>query len=133
MVYTASIALNCLAKLANEELTSLLFKEVLPLFNCSKSVLRKKTCVLSYKLVLNCSESAPTLVPYLADRLKDPSPNVQISAVTTILRISLINPTLFLVTIPTLFDILCKSKSNWLKIKLIKLLSELYKVEPRLE
>ena len=42
------------------------------------------------------------------------------------------NPSLFLVTIPTLFDMMCSTKSNWLLIKLIKLLTEMYKVEPRL-
>ena len=43
----------------------------------------------------------------------------------------MINPTLFLVTIPTLFKML-DTRSNWLLIKLIKLLAELSKAEPRL-
>ena len=72
------------------------------------------------------------MVPYLADRLKDPVCSVQIAAVSSILRISMINPKLFLVTIPTLFEILCSTKSNWLIIKLLKVLTELYKVEVRL-
>ena len=67
--FAASIAINCLSKLCNEELATVLYMETLPLFNCSKSFLRKKTCVLSYKLVLHSSDSIEKLVPYLADRL----------------------------------------------------------------
>lgn len=44
----------------------------------------------------------------------------------------MVNPKLFLVTIPVLFQLLCETASNWLIIKLLKLLTELYKVEPRL-
>ena len=33
--FGASLALNCLSKLCNEELAQLLYMEVLPLFNCS--------------------------------------------------------------------------------------------------
>ena len=70
--FGASLALNCLSKLCNEELAQLLYMEILPLFNCSQPYLRKKTCILSYKLVLHCPESTVKLVPYLADRLQDP-------------------------------------------------------------
>ena len=82
--FSASIALNCLAKLCNEELSTVLYMETLPLFNCSKPFLRKKTCILSYKLVLHSTDAVDKLVPYLADRLQDPSISVKISAVTAI-------------------------------------------------
>ena len=51
---------------------------------------------------------------------------------TAILKITMINPSLFLVTIPTLFEMMVKTKSNWLLIKLIKLLTEMTKAEQRL-
>ena len=105
--------------------------EVLPLFNCSQPYLRKKTCILSYKLVLHCPDAIQKLVPYLADRLQDPDQSVQISAVTSIQKITMINPKLFLVTIPTLFEMM-KTRSNWLLIRLIKVLCEMSKVESRL-
>ena len=106
--------------------------ETLPLFNCSKPFLRKKTCILSYKLVLHCTDSIDKLVPYLADRLQDPSMSVRISAVTAIQKITSINPRLFLITIPALFELMVGTKSNWLLIKLIKLLTEMCKAEERL-
>ena len=70
-------------------------------------------------------------MPYLADRLEDPELSVQISAVTAIQKISMINPRLFLVTIPKLFQMM-STKSNWLLIRLVKLLCEMSKVEKRL-
>jgi len=130
--FAASLAINCLAKLCNEELASVLYLEVLPLFNCSKEFLRKKTCILSYKLVLHNTDAIEKLVPYLADRLEDPSVSVRISAVTAIHKISTVNPRLFLITIPALFALMVNAQSNWLLIKLIKLLTELCKAEERL-
>ena len=118
--------------MCNEDLASVLYNETLPLFNCSKEFLRKKTCVLSYKLVLNSPDSIDKLVPYLADRLYDPSVSVRIAAVTAIHKISTVNPMLFLITIPALFELFVNSKSNWLVIKLIKLMAEMCKAEERL-
>ena len=43
----------------------------------------------------------------------------------------MINPRLFLVTIPKLFQMM-STKSNWLLIRLVKLLCEMSKVEKRL-
>ena len=106
--------------------------ETLPLFNCTKTFLRKKTCILSYKLVLHSSDSIEKLVPYLADRLQDPSMSVKISAVTAIHKITMINPSTFLITIPVLFELMVNTKSNWLLIRLIKLLTEMCKAEARL-
>ena len=51
---------------------------------------------------------------------------------TSILKITLINPGMFLVTIPKLFELMTKTRSNWLLIKLIKLLTEMTKAEERL-
>ena len=43
----------------------------------------------------------------------------------------MINPKLFLVTIPILFQMMA-TKSNWLLIRLVKILCEMSKVEKRL-
>ena len=58
--------------------------------------------------------------------------SVRIAAVTAIHKISTVNPLLFLITIPALFDLLVSSKSNWLVIKLVKLMAEMCKAEQRL-
>ena len=87
-----------------EELAQILYKEIIPLFTCSKSLIRRKICILTYKMFFFCTDEAvPALLPYLSDRLKDSKTGVQISAVTTIHEICRLNPKLFLVTIPSLF------------------------------
>jgi hypothetical protein len=58
--------------------------------------------------------------------------SVRIAAVTAIHKISTVNPMLFLITIPALFELFVNSKSNWLVIKLIKLMAEMCKAEERL-
>ena len=89
-------------------------------------------CILSYKLMLNSAEAIEKMVPYVADRLQDPDTSVRIAAVTAIHKISTVNPRLFLITIPALFELMVNSKSNWLLIKLVKLLAEMCKAEERL-
>ena len=58
--------------------------------------------------------------------------SVKISAVTSIHKITMVNPRLFMITIPALFELMVQTKSNWLLIKLIKLLTEMCKAEERL-
>ena len=118
-----SISLSCLSRVCSEELASLLYKDLLPLYTASRPLVRRKVCLLSYKFFLHYPDGIPELVPYLSDRLKDTKTGVQISAVTAIHEISRLNPRLFLVTIPSLFELFSTTKSNWLIIKLIKLVS----------
>lgn len=69
--YTVSISVNCLARICNEELAGLLHKEIMPLYTCSKALIRRKICILTFKMFYYCSDSIPELLPYLSDRLKD--------------------------------------------------------------
>lgn len=72
-------------------------------------------------------------MPYLSDRLTDSDPGVRNAAISTIYEITRINPLLFIVTIPKVFQIFCEGEvSNWCLIKLIKLLVEFSENEPRL-
>jgi hypothetical protein len=120
---TVSISINCLSRVCNEELASLLYKDLIPLYTATKTLIRRKVCILSYKMFMHYPDCIGELLPYLSDRLKDTKTGVQISAVTTIHEISRLNPKLFLVTIPSLFELFTVTKSNWLIIKLIKLVS----------
>ena len=54
--------------------------------------------------MLNSEQAIDKLVPYVADRLQDPETSVRIAAVTAIHKIATVNPSLFLITIPALFD-----------------------------
>jgi hypothetical protein len=101
------------------------------LFSSNSVMIRRKACASTYKLILCYPEAITTLSSYLADALEDVSPAVQIAAVTVMYELSRSNPRIFLLTVPKLFK-LFKSDNNWLIIKLIKLMHEVVKVEPRM-
>jgi AP-3 complex subunit delta len=116
-------------------MTSMLYKELFGLFTCSKPFIRKKVCAFCYKVFINSSEDEhiiEEIVPYLADRLKDSDMGVRMAAISSIYEITKINPSLFIVTIPTVFQLLTEATNNWVLIKLVKLLAEFADVEPRL-
>lgn len=138
---TVAISLGCLSRLCTEDLAQILYKDLIPLYAASKSLVRRKVSALSCKVFIHCPDAIPELIPHLCDRLRDSKTGVQISAVTAIHEISRLNPRLFLVAIPNLFELLNTTKSNWLIIKLIKLVRsfnlkfqfiEFLPVEPRL-
>lgn len=132
---TPSIALNCMSQICNKDLAPLVYRELLPLFTCSKPVLRKKACTMSYKIFIHAGENEhmiEELTPYLSDRLKDSDASVRMAAIQVIYEITRINPSLFVFTIPQVFQLLCESTNNWVLIKLIKLLTEFCNAEPRL-
>ena len=112
-------------------MTECVWTYVIPLFTCTKVDIRKKTCIFAYKILNNDPKTADKICPLLADRICDEESSVQISSVTSILRLSVLYPDMFLFTIPKLFTLL-ESKSNWLLIKTVKLLMLLFKVESRL-
>jgi AP-3 complex subunit delta-1 len=68
---TVSISINCLSRLCNEDLAQMLYKDMLPLYTASKCLIRRKVCILSFKMFVNCPDAIPELLPYLCDRLKD--------------------------------------------------------------
>lgn len=121
--WTVSVSVTCFSRLCTEDMANLLSRDLLPLFTCSKSDIRKKVCILSHKIFIHSPDCFTELQSYLCDRLKDSKMGVQISAVTAIHEITRLNPRLFLVTVPTLFQLFSSTKSNWLIIKLIKLVS----------
>jgi len=69
--FTVSLSINCLARICNEDLSAILFKEMIPLFTCSKALIRRKICILTFKMFYFCTDSISELLPYLSDRLKD--------------------------------------------------------------
>ena len=64
--------------------------------------------------------------------MKDADLGVRMSAISAIYEITKINPEVFLVTIPVVYQLLSEATNNWVLIKLIKLLQEFCLVEPRL-
>ena len=84
----------------------LIYRELFPLFTCSKPVLRRKACTMCYKLFLSAGQNeniVEEITPYLSDRLKDQDASVRMAAIQVIYEITRINPTIFVFTIPQVF------------------------------
>jgi hypothetical protein len=126
-----SLGLNWFTSICNTELSEFLHEDVIPLFNSSSVMIRRKAIASAYKLILCYPDAIKALSSYLSDALEDVSPSVQIASVSVMYEISRSNPKIFLLTVPKLVK-LFKSDNNWLIIKLVKLMHELIKVEPRM-
>ena len=126
-----SMGLNCFTSVCNSELSQFLHEDIIPLFSSSSVMVRRKAIASTYKIIKAHPEAISALSSYLGDALEDVSPAVQIASVTVMYELSRSNPKLFLVMVPKLFK-LFQSDNNWLIIKLIKLMHEVIKVEPRM-
>ena len=95
-----------MSQICNHDLAPLVYRELLPLFTCSKPVLRKKACSICYKIFIHGGENEhmiEELTPYLSDRLKDSDPSVRMAAIQAIYEITRINQSIFIFTIPQVF------------------------------
>lgn len=126
------IAVNCLSNIINSDMSKELLNDCITLLNTSKADLRKKVCVLFFKIFFYNPDALAVAFERVAEKLKDENQGVVVATVNTILEISRINPQYVLFTAKDLFDLLITTKNNWLIIKLLKSLVELTKIEPRL-
>ena len=126
--------MTSLGRVIDHDMASLLHKSVLPLFTCSKPVIRRKACALAFKLVIMSSDddAVEELVRFTADRLNDSEKSVQLAAVGAIAEISRVNPKLFLVALPRLFKMVDEARDNWTLLKLVDILTLFAQVEQRL-
>ncbi|OMJ67797.1 hypothetical protein SteCoe_34942 [Stentor coeruleus] len=126
------ISINTLSCIVNADMSKELLNDCVTLLNASKPILRKKVCILFYKLFLQYPDGLIACFERLAEKLRDESPGVVMGTVNTIYELSRINPSFVLFTAQALYEILNTTTNNFVIIKLIKLFIELVKVEPRL-
>lgn len=126
------VAVNCLASIVNEELARELLNDCITLLNTGKYVLRKKVCVLMFKMFYYWPEGLSQAIERLAEKTRDENIGVVVGTVNTIYELSRRNPRSVLFTAKQMYELLNSTSNNWLIIKLIKLFGELCKVEPRL-
>ena len=119
----ACIAINCLACVVNSDISKELLNECVNLLNSSKVVLRKKISVLFFKLFIQYPEGLTTCFERLAEKLKDDNQGVVLGTVNTIYELSRHHPKFVLFTAKELYDLLNTTSSNWMLIKLIKLVT----------
>ena len=131
------VALNTLAMVCTTDLAHSLADECLTLLNNSKPVLRKKATALFCKIYYFMPEHLSLSLDRITEKLRDDSPSVALNAVNTLYEQARRTPQAVLYTASSLYELLRSTRSNWMLIKLLKLVirmqfSILCRVEPRL-
>ena len=106
------ISINALACIVNADMSKEIMNDCVNLLNASKPILRKKVCVLFYKLFVQYPEG---LVPHferLAEKLKDENNGVVLGTVNTIFELARHNPSFVLFTAKDLYELLNTTTNN---------------------
>ena len=82
------------------------------LLNNSKTILRKKICVLFFKLFIQYPEGLTTCFERLAEKLKDENSGVVMGTVNTIFELARHNPSFVLFTVKDLYELLNTTTNN---------------------
>ncbi|KAI0564069.1 Adaptin [Gracilaria domingensis] len=128
-----SQALTCLSKLVTEELGRDLENDVSLLLNSPRPYIRKKALLVLYRLIMVHPDTLPVVSARFKERLKDKDPSVVCAAVTVTCELARAAPRSFLSLAPVLYQLLLsKDSSNWMLIKIVKLMGVLTPLEPRL-
>lgn len=128
-----SQALTCLAKLVTEELGRDLESDVSLLLNSPRPYIRKKALLVLYRLIMVHPDTLPVVSARFKERLTDKDPSVICAAVTVTCELARASPRSFLSLAPVLYQLLMsKDSSNWMLIKIVKLMGVLTPLEPRL-
>jgi len=130
--YEAGVAISCLSNICTPELARDLAADVVTMLNNSRPYVKKKACLVLYKVFLKFPDALRPSFQRLKEKLEDPEPSVQAAAVNVICELSRKNPKNYIGLAPILFKLLTNSQSNWMLIKIVKLFGALLPIEPRL-
>jgi len=127
-----SVALNCLSSVVNPELAQNLLQDIHMQLNATKHLIRKKAVLLLYSVFRRWPKALHLSFDRLKARLKDDHVGVRTAAVNVICELARRNPKSYLSVIPQLHSLLETTASNWMLIKIVKLMSNILPIEPRL-
>lgn len=128
-----SQALTCLGKLVTEELGRDLENDVSLLLNSPRPYIRKKALLVLFRLIMVHPDTLSVVSSRFRERLNDSDPTVVCAAVTVTSELARASPRSFLSLAPVLYQLLMnKESSNWMLIKIVKLMGVLTPLEPRL-
>lgn len=73
-IYEAGVAIDCLSNICNPDLARDLAADVVSLLNSSRPYIRKKACLVLYKIFLRFPDALRPSFPRLKEKLEDPDP-----------------------------------------------------------
>jgi AP-3 complex subunit delta-1 len=73
-IWESGVALNCLSNICTPDLARDLAADVVSLLSSSKPYIRKKACLVLYKVFLKFPDALRPSFPRLKEKLEDPDP-----------------------------------------------------------
>lgn len=131
-VVKVGIALSGLSTIITPSLAADICDDLFTMLNSSRAYIRKKAITALFKVFLQFPEALRDNFDKFAARLEDDDTSVVSAAVSVICELSKKNPQPFIQLSPLLYEILVTISNNWIIIRLLKLFTNLSKVEPKL-
>lgn len=131
-VVKVGIALSGLSTIVTPSLAADICDDLFGMLSSSKPYIRKKAVTALFKVFLQYPEALRDNFDKFAARLEDDDTSVLSAMVSVICELSKKNPQPFIKLSPMLYEILVTISNNWIIIRLLKLFTNLSKVEPKL-
>lgn len=131
-VVKVGIALSGLSTIVTPSLAADICDDLFGMLSSSKPYIRKKAVTALFKVFLQYPEALRDNFEKFAAKLEDDDTSVLSAMVSVICELSKKNPQPFIKLSPMLYEILVNISNNWIIIRLLKLFTNLSKVEPKL-
>lgn len=129
---TAMAVLNSVSGFMTEQIAQLIAPDVISLMKSQKPVVKQKAIATFYRICLLYQPALKSGIQHLRSCLDDAYPSTVRVALGVFCEFSSHNPQPFVPLIPKFFTMLASCYDAWSQIRLIKILSYLCTVEPRL-
>lgn len=131
-VVKVGIALSGLSTIVTPTLAADICDDLLGMLNSPKPYIRKKAVTALFKVFLQYPEALRDNFDKFAARLEDDDTSVLSAMVSVICELSKHSPKPFIQLSPILYEILVTISNNWIIIRLLKLFTNLSRIEPKL-
>ena len=132
-MFKVGIALSGLSTIVTPDLSKDIVDDLIMMLNSSKPYIRKKTITALFKVFLEYPEALQDNFEKFTSKLEDDDTSVLSATVSVICELSKHNPAPFIKLSPLLYEILFTTDNNWMIIRLLKLFTNLSKIEPKLK
>lgn len=127
------IALSGISTIITSSLATDIAEDLITMLNSSKPYIRKRTVAALFKVFLQYPEALRDHFDKFTSKLHDDDMSVVSATVSVICELSKHNPYPFIPLSPLLYELLLNINNNWIVIRLLKLFTNLSKVEPKLK
>lgn len=126
------VALSGLSMIVTPDLARDICDDLFLMLNRGKPYIRKKAIAALFKVFLQYPESLRDGLEKFISRLEDEDTSVVSATVSVICELAKHNPYPFIQFSPLFYELLIQIDNNWIIIRLLKLFTNLSKVEPKL-